>query len=173
MRALPGKLENTLADAFKTAPKIPENGRKSLVQWMPWIALIFGALQFWSARALWRLSDRVDDLRFRDEVARQFGLADTTPDLNQFYWLALIILTASGVILLLAYPGLRDRKKAGWNWIYYGEILTAVYAVISLFFDNYYGGGFGRFIGSAIGVVIGLYLLFQIRDHYRAKGALR
>jgi hypothetical protein len=32
----------------------------------------------------------------------------------------------------------------------------------------YYGGGFGSFIGSLLGAIIGLYLLFQVRSRYTA-----
>lgn len=167
MKALTDKLENSLADVFKAAPKIPENGRKALVNWMPWIALVFGVLQVWAAYALWRLYDRYDGaLNYVNSVARSFGVETATPEVNIFFWLALVLLALSGVILLLAYPGLKARKKSGWNWLFYGELLSVVYAVVSLFFDGAYGGGVGRFIGALIGAAIGFYLLFQIRDHY-------
>lgn len=163
------KLEKQLEDVFENAPKIPENGRKAMVEWMPWIALVFGVLGVWSTYQLWRLSDRANDLtRGLNELSRAFGGSSVAPELSLFFWIAVIFSGLSAVMLLLAYPGLKDRKKAGWNWLFYGALLNVVYGVVSLFVDNYYGGGVGRLIGSLIGAAIGMWLLFQIRSHYKA-----
>ena len=169
MKALLGNLEDKLAGLFKAAPKIPENGRKSIVQWLPWISLIFGVVQLLLTLGLWRAGRRVNEfVSSLNEIARSFGVESSTPQLNVFYWIALVFLAASAVVLLLAYPGLRDRKKTGWNWLFYGALLNVVYGVFSIFFDSYYGGGVSRFIGAVIGTAISFWLLFQVRDHYKA-----
>ena len=52
-KQLEDKMEEYLV---KKAPiQIPENGKKALVQWMPWIALVFGVLSLLSALGLWTL----------------------------------------------------------------------------------------------------------------------
>lgn len=157
-----GKLEESLAGLFKSAPKIPENGRKTITKWLPWIALVFGILQLLATWSLWRAGHRVSEVL---DYLNTFGV-DTGSDLSVVYWVALAFLAVSALFLLLAYPGLKAMKKAGWNWMFYGALLNLVYGVASLFFDNYYGGGFGRLLGAAIGTAISLWILFQIRDNY-------
>lgn len=160
-------LEKKLAEVFKGAPKIPKNGQKSLVDAMPWIALVFGVLQVIGTIGLWNLGHRANDYASSiNRWAAELGVADRAPELNLFYWLAVGFAGVSALMLLLAYPGLKERKKAGWNWMFYGALLNAVYGVAALFFDKYYGGGFSRLFGAVVGTAISLWILFQIRDHY-------
>ena len=78
-------------------------------------------------------------------------------------WLALAVLVVEAVLYLLAFPGLRDRKKFGWNYLYWGALVNVAYAVVSLF-DGY--NGVGNFVGALIGSAVGLWLLFQVRSSY-------
>jgi len=89
--------------------------------------------------------------------------ANLVVHLNIFYWLSLIVVAAEGVILLLAYPGLKKHAKAGWDWLFYAAILNLVYGVFSAF-NNY--GGAGSLVIQVIVSAIILYFLFQIRDQY-------
>ena len=73
------------------------------------------------------------------------------------------LVAVQGVIYLLAYPGLKAHKKAGWNYLFYGALLNVVYAVATLF-NDYQGGS--SFVGGLIGSAIGFYLLFQVRSAY-------
>jgi len=167
-----GKLENSLEGAFKGAPKIPDNGRKAIVNWLPWLALIAGVLQLMATWSLWRSGRRANELISGiNEFARAFGVKDTAPELNVFYWVALVFLGVSAVMLLMAYPGLKARKKDGWNWLFYGTLVNLAYGVVTMFFDNYYGGGASRLVWSLIGAVIGFWILFQIRGSYTGSGS--
>lgn len=159
-------LENTLGDVFKNAPKLPENGKKALVQWLPWINLVLGILTLWSAYALWnwaRLANGLID--YANSISKAFG--GTTVATNRLsigIWLGIAVLVVEGVLYLAAFPGTRDRKKAGWNFMFYAALVNIVYAVVVIFTDY---GGVGNLIGYLIGSAIGLYLLFQIKDAYR------
>jgi len=47
-------LETTLNDFFvKKAPELPANGKKSLVQYLPWINLGLGLVSLYSVWVLW------------------------------------------------------------------------------------------------------------------------
>lgn len=163
-------LETKLVDVFKAAPKIPDNGRKSIVNAMPWIALIFGVLQVWAAFAAWRNADRLSDaVSGLNELSRAFGGSTTSYDLGVFFWVMVAATAVSGALLLLAYPGLKEKKKVGWNWIFYGTLFNVVIGLASLFVDDYYGGGFGDLVMSLVSTAIGLWILFQIRDSYLSK----
>lgn len=164
-------LEDKLAEVFKAAPKLSDNVKKSLVNsWYPWVALIFGILQLLAVWSLWSVGHRANELvNYANDLSRAFGGGTVTPDLGLFYWVALIFLAADAVILLLAYPGLKAKTKAGWDWLFLGSVLNLGYGVVSVFVDDYYGGGIGRLFGALIGSVISFWLLFQVRDMY--KGA--
>jgi len=162
-------LEEKLNDVFvKNAPfQIPDNGRKAIVRYLPWINLVLAVLIFLSAWWLWqwtRTADHLTDL-FND-VSRLYGTNTeiSTSRLTTTIWISLVILLFEGVLYLAAFPGLRDRKKQGWNLLFYLAILNIVYGVVVAFTD--YGSGFGSLIFSAIGSIIGLYILFQIRGSY-------
>jgi hypothetical protein len=160
-------LEKTLGDAFKGAPKLPQGGKKALVQWLPWINLVLGILSLWTAYALWHWAHLANTLiDYANSLSRSLGgVGVVTHRLSFGIWLGIIVLIIEGLFYLAAFPGTRDHKKAGWDLMFYALLVNAVYGVVILF-TNY--GGVGNLIGYLIGTVIGLYLLFQIRDSYGA-----
>jgi len=166
-------LEDKLAGPFgKDAPvKLPEGGRKTLVQIMPWLALVFGILQLLGAWSLYHWASAASAVsNYVASVCQVYGTADCGTGLASRWsvtlWLALVVVLVDAVLLLAAFPGLRDRKKGGWNLVLYSVLLNFAYGIVSLFTN--YGSKVGSFIGSLIGLVIGLWILFQIRDSYAA-----
>jgi hypothetical protein len=171
------QLETKMADVFvKKAPKISADGIKAITEWAPWIALVAGLFTIWSAIQLWHWSHVANNLvnyanSLCNAYAQSSGACEQINDasrLNGWVWISLIVLTVEGVLYLLAYPGLRDRKKQGWNYVFYAALVNVAFAVVSLF--NGYRGFFG-FLGALIGSAIGFWLLFQIRGAYKAGGA--
>lgn len=161
-------LETKLAEIFKKGPHMSESARKSLAtQWYPWIAVIFGVLQIFAVLALWRAGHTLDEyVNYANQLSRAFGGDRVTASLGLSYWLSLVVLAADAVILLMAYPGLKAKKKAGWDWLFLGAIVNVVYGVLAIFVDDYYGGGFSNFVSSAIGSLIAFWLLFEARNYY-------
>ncbi len=158
-------LEKSLADVFKSAPKLPENGKKWLVKYLPWINVVLGALMLLAAWNLYHWAHTVNKLI---DYANSFYKTSTGSNLNKDrltvgIWLAIIVLVVQAVLYIAAFRGTRDRKKAGWNLMFYAALVNIVYGVILLFTDY---GGVGTFIMSLIGSAIGLWLLFQIRSSY-------
>ncbi len=161
-------LEAKLAEVFKDGPHLPENARKSLAtKWYPWIAIIFGVLQVLAVLALWRAGHTVDDfVDYANRISRAYGGKEVSSSLGLTYWLSLIVLAADAVILLMAYPGLKAKKKVGWDWLFLGALVNLAYGVLSIFVNGNYGGGFGNFVSSAIGSLIAFWLLFEARNYY-------
>jgi hypothetical protein len=160
------KLETALDDTLnKKAPfKIPENGRKSLARAMWWLALIFGVLQLWAAWAFWNAAHVVN--RLADSVnsfSALYGGEKISTSLGFFFYLSLVVLLVSAVLVLLATPHLKDMRKAGWNLVFYSLLVNVAYGVVVLFADY---GGFGNFIWAMLSSLVGAYLLFQIRDQF-------
>lgn len=168
MSAVLAKLEAKLEGVFvKNAPfQLPKNAQDTLVKIVPWLNLAGGILFLLTARALWSwaratstLADYVNDLN------RIYGGADLTVDrFSTFVWLGIIILVVEAVLYLWAFPLTKSRKKLGWDLMVYALLVNLVYGVVIAFTD--YGGFFSLF-SALVGSVIGLYLLFQIRAHYR------
>lgn len=161
------KIEKTMDEYFvKKAPfQIPANGRKTLVDWLPWISLIFGILGLLAAWGLWQSGHRVGELvNYVNTLAETYG-GEKVNSLGATYYLALAALVAQSALMLAAFPGLKERSKSrGWNILLVGTLLNFVYGLF-IAFTNY--GSLGNLIGSVIGVVIGLYVLAQIKSHYK------
>ena len=155
------KLETTLDDVLnKKAPKLPENGRKSLAGALWWLALVFGVLQLWGAWALWRVAHQLD---YVNSVLDAYGVPTPANNLGMLYYLALIVIVVTAVIALLAAPGLKAMKKQGWNLLFYSMLVNVAYGVVVLFASY---GGFGNMVVALLGSVVGAYLLFQVRGEF-------
>lgn len=159
------KLETALDDTLnKKAPfKIPENGRQSLAGALWWLALIFGVLQLWAAWAFWRSAHYVDRLvDYANSLSSLYG-GPMVNHLGFFFYVSLVVLLLSAVLMLLAAPQLKAMRKAGWNLLFYGLLVNVAYSVVVLFADY---GGFDNFLWGLVSSVVGAYLLFQVRDQF-------
>lgn len=160
------QLEENLNDVFtKKVPALPENIKKFIVEWSPWFALIGGVLTLWAAWTLWQWAHVADDLiNWSNRLSESLGGGTvSTSSMTAGIWLAIAVLALQAVLYLLAFPGLRDRKKSGWNLLFYGMIVNVVYGVVVVFTDY---GGVSSLFGTLVGTAIGGYVLFQVRDHY-------
>lgn len=162
-------LEKALDGALgeKAPYKIPKEGREAIVKYSPWISLVVGLFSLFSAFSLWRAAHRVSELvDYANKLTASFGgPVQNTRNLGIMFWLTIVFLIVTGVLALLAFPGLQARKKTGWNLMFYSSLAGLAYSVVSLFYD---GAGFSSFIGTVIGTVLGLYILFQVRSYYKA-----
>ncbi len=66
-----------------------------------------------------------------------------------------VISIASLVLEIIALPGLFHRTKKGWVFVFYAALITAAVNILSI---N---------IGGILGDIIGLYILFQIKNQYK------
>ncbi len=60
------------------------------------------------------------------------------------------------MFLLASYPGLKAGKAKGWNLLFWGEAVSIIGSVVEL-----------QFTSAVIGGLIGFYLLFEIKSHYK------
>jgi len=130
----------TLENFFKQAPKLPSSATDVLVKIAPWISLIFGILGVIAGISLLGVSP----------LALFGGLHSSFVVL-----LTGVISIVSSVLMLMAYPKLVKRQYKGWELLFWSEVVSTVSAVI------------GLSVGSVIGVLIGFYLLFQIKSYYK------
>lgn len=162
-------LETKLADLFvEKAPPLPREGKKTLVQYLPWINLALGLLALYSVYIIWHWAHVANTLiNYANNLSAAYGGPPVAANRLSFgIWLGLIILAVEAVLYLAAFPGARDRQKSGWNFMFYALLVNIVYGVV-IAFTSY--GGFGNLFVTVIGSGVGLYLLFQIRSSYSHK----
>jgi hypothetical protein len=167
------ELENQLDKLFgKKGPvQLPENAKKTLVEWLPWINVVFGVLQLWAAWALWQLGHALNNfVNYTNTLSQVYGTGQVVNQLDTFYWVSLIVLVLDAVLILAAFPGLKARSKAkGWNLLFYATLVNLAYGVVRLFTSI--GSGPGSLVGSVIGAAIAFFFLFQVRDYYNGHKA--
>lgn len=129
-----------LDDVFAKAPHLPANIREILVSIAPWIALIFGILGLLAGLAAVGISP----------VALLGGVQSST-----FILFVGILTIVSSVLMLLAFPKLQQRAYQGWMFLFWAEVASAVSALLDF---N---------IGSLLGILLGFYILFEIKGYYK------
>ena len=72
------------------------------------------------------------------------------------FYITSIISVIVLVIEALALPGLFAKKKQGWNLLFYAQLVSVVSTLIS-----------GDIVSAILSLVIGMYLLFQVRSYYK------
>ncbi len=170
MRALQS-LEKSLDDLFvKQGPELPSNAKKALVQYLPWINLILGVLTLYSVYVIWHWAHLANNLiNYANSISAAYGGPQVATNRLTFgIWLGLIVLATEALLYIAAFPGTRDRKKSGWNLLFYALLVNVLYGVV-IMFTSY--GGVGSLIWTLIGSAIGLYFLFQIRASYSGAKA--
>jgi hypothetical protein len=134
----------------KKAPlQIPENGRKAIVEYGWIISLILGILLVPAVFVLIGLMGAVG------AIATAAGV-----HVGPTYWLAGLALVVQMIFLFVAVPGLKNRSYTrGWKVVFYSQLFSAAGSILHL--------NLGSLVGAAIGLIIGFYLLFQIKSYYR------
>ena len=72
-----------------------------------------------------------------------------------FGYLTVVLIIQLG-LTVMALPGLFARKMAGWRLLFYSQLVSVVFSLLS-----------GSIVGALIGAVISLYILFQVRSLYQ------
>lgn len=130
---------------FDKFPALPKDARELLVKVAPWIALIFGALGVLGALAGFGVLTVFSPLAMMGGGAGAVGAGIITAVL----WLL------SSVLMLAAFPGTKNRKAQGWNFLFYSEAVSLAANVLSFT------------LSGLVFALIAFYLLFQIRSYYK------
>ena len=120
---------------------IPENIREFFVKYGPYITVVIMILALPVILAALGLGAVF--LPFAGYAAPTLGLG-------------LLFTIASLVLQGLALPGLFAQKKQGWTFVFYANIVSFVSSLI-----------IGDIVGALLGTLIGMFILFQIKSHYK------
>lgn len=137
-----------LEQFFAKAPALPANAKETIVKITPIIALVFGILGVLSSLGGLGVLTAFSPLA-------GFGGASGMSYYGTGFFSALLWL-ASSVLMIVAYPGAQARKKDGWNKLFWSEVISVVSSLVSF-----------SFFSGLIGALIGFYILFQIKSHYK------
>lgn len=140
------QLENLLDDYLvKKAPSLPKGLTDFIVAVLPYLTIIFLILALPLILALIGVS----------ALVMPFSLVGGLG--TGFSYIASIIVTILTVILeIMALPGLFSRQKRSWTLLYYVALIGGINSILSL-----------NLWGLVIGTGISLYILFQIKSHYK------
>jgi hypothetical protein len=121
--------------------QIPDAGRELIAKFGPWIAVVLMVITLPAVLFIFGIGT--------------FFLPFGGPAYVTGFGFAALFLIAHFALMIMALPGLFARKKQGWTFAFYGQLLSIVYSLLS-----------GSIVGALIGGLIGLYILFQIRTLY-------
>jgi len=127
----------------KQAPfQIPHGGREWIVKFGPWITVVLLILT-------------LPILLFALGLGAIFIPFGGIGYASGFGVLTLFVIAEVG-LMIAALPGLFARKMAGWQLLFYSQLVNIAYNVLS-----------GHVVSALLGGLIGLYILFQVRPLYR------
>lgn len=121
--------------------QIPDAGREWIVRYGPWIAVVLLLLSIPALLLILGVGT----------LLLPFGGAGYAVG---FGYASVFLLVQSG-LRVAALPGLFARKMTGWNLMFYAAIVGLVGSLL-----------IGAFISGVVGLVISLYILFQVRSLY-------
>ena len=151
-------LLKVLDENYAKAPALPKKWTDLIVNFAPWLALLGGVLGL-----LFGVMGLLASLSL-------FGLVTAVAPLGVYgatygpqYIIAVVVgalvLLATGVLLLMAYPSLKARKEKGWNLMFYVLVLGIVSSIASL---NVFS-----ILMSVVVALIEYYFLYQVKSYYK------
>ena len=142
-------LEAWMAPFFAKLPHLPADILETLAKIAPWLALIFGILG---------IAGILSAGMFAAVMSPAFyamGMSQVT----------IVVSLLTGIVAcvldLCAYKPLLARKKMGWNFIFYAQVLSALSLIVGIIFSSVS-------IMNILGQFIGFWLLFEVRGLYKA-----
>lgn len=122
--------------------QIPDGGREWIVKFGPWITVVLLILT-------------LPILLFALGLGAIFIPFGGVAYASGFGVLTIVIVVELG-LMIAALPGLFARKMAGWRLLFYSQLVSIVYNVLS-----------GAVVSGLLFGLIALYILFQVRPLYQ------
>lgn len=124
---------------------LPTSAKEFIVNYGPWITLVLMLLALPAILAAIGLSSFYSSYIYA--VNPKAGMTVT---------INLILAIVEIGLYGLALPGLFKKSKVGWNFLFYGILLSAVGYLVTF-----------QLASLIIGTVLGLYILFQVKSYYK------
>ncbi len=128
----------------KKAPfQIPDAGREWIVKFGPWITVVLLILT-------------LPILLVALGIGAIFVPFGGVGYAGGFGILTLFVIVEIG-LMIAALPGLFNRRMSGWRLLFYSQVVSIVYSLLS-----------GSIVGGLLFGLISMYILFQVRGLYRS-----
>lgn len=152
------KLEKSLVDWYKQWPHLPTNVASFLGEWAWLFALISVILSVLGVVA-------VVSITFFGAILLA-GMGTTYAAAGGIVLVAVIISLAFSILIIyltaMAIMPLKERRKKGWNFIYYVVLLNLAAGVVSAVLS----ANLFSLIWTALWTLIGGYFLFEVRGYF-------
>ncbi len=135
-------------EPFKNFPHLPKNIIEILVGFAPWFALLGAILGLLFGPVIALLS--------------VFSLLSLNPLVVLFTVVAAILSIVDTILLFMAYTPLKNHQLKGWVYVFWAEMANFVVSILGIF-----TGSAASAVGSVIGLLIALYVLFEIKSVYK------
>jgi hypothetical protein len=140
------KLEDLLElYLVKKAPALPANAKEFIVKFGPYISIVLMLLLLPVLLAALSIGSFFAPIAMYASASAGFSLI-----------ISLVFTAVTMVLYGIAIPGLLKRSKAGWNFLFYATLVSAVRSLVT--FDV---------IGLVVGTLVSLYVLFQVKEYYK------
>lgn len=152
----------------KAPYQLPQDVKKQVAEILPWINISLGLLGLIAAGWAWITGQTVNRMINNTNTLLEFSGGTPVDTLGVFFWTSLLILVAVSVLLIASVPGLKERSLVrGWNLAYYATLLNGIYGLVVLVSEQ--ADAPLRCAGAVLVSVVGLYVLWQLRDQYTDK----
>ncbi len=163
MNKIFNRVEQQIERRWKSVPHLPTGGRRWLAENVWWLALIGAIMSAISFLVI------LNTIRYLTDPVSYFGYTLTPSYTGWAIFtsiVSLVFVVVTGVILALAVKPLRAVDKKGWTLLFTVSLIEAINVVLSAILSLSVFGFIVDIIFGAIGVAIGLYILFEIRDNF-------
>jgi len=145
-----GKLEALFEEYLgKKTPAMPENIKDTLVSFAPYLAILTVVVSAPALFALLGIGSMIGPFS-------AFLGAGYMMQYSFTFMIGAGALLVSAVFAALAIQGLFKREMKAWRLMYYSSLISFVATVLQ-----------GSVMSALVGLIIGMYILFQVREKYR------
>lgn len=158
----PAGLEKWMDDTFnkKSPVQLPAGAKNWFGDNLWWLAIVGAVMSLLGAWSTWQTVNSAN------RMLDAFGVGDMyRQEIGGYVYVSIAASLVSAALLLMAQAKLKERRKDGWNLLFYSFLLGLALSLVSMVMNAAYGV-VGGIIGLAIGFVIGGWLLFQIRSQF-------
>jgi hypothetical protein len=161
------KLENRISDWLKPLPQLPVTARKWIATNAWWIMLIGVILS--AVSTIFMIFGVFAAIPLMTVTTSTYGYY-ASPAYSGWYFVSLIISTLFMImtvaIMAMSVTLLKGEQKRGWTLLFWVLILRAVAVVVAAILTCSLMSFIGEILWGAVGLVIGAYLLFEIRSYF-------
>lgn len=161
------KLETTVARWLEPLPHLPTSARKWIAQNIWWMIMVGVILSV------------IGILAMIGGILTTISLLGTTVSVYGYYiapaytgWfvfsliVSLAFTIATVALIAMAINPLKVYQKEGWKLLFWAFILRVVAIVINAIFTFNASDSIWTVINGAVGIIIGVYLLYEIRSYF-------